>query len=255
MKRRFAENKRCMRRASRRSKTCKRQTRRLAQDRADAAGARAQISGAGAQAQSAQDRAALAQRDLANGTLRAPSDGVVSAIYKRPGEAVDTTTPVIALGPAASTDVTLQLAASDAARVHAGYPVTLSIPGTQLRSRGTVSGVSPALDPATQSATVVVRGIPNGAPAGSAIQATIDIGTDRGIVIPQSAIVQDPQSGETLVFVQQRDRQGQIKFAERTVRVDREDGTRALIGSGLRAGEVIAAQGGFALLAPAGGGD
>jgi len=224
----------------------------LAQDRAEAASARAQVSGAGAQAESAQARAALAQRDLANGTLRSPTDGVVTSIYKRPGESVDTTTTVVAIGPGSSHDVTLQVASADAARVRPGDPVALSVAGTQLHSRGTVVGVSPALDPTTQTATVVVRGVPSGAPAGSAVQAAIDVARDRGIVIPQSAIVQDPQSGETLVFMQTRDKNGEVKFDERSVRVDRENGTKALIGSGLRAGERIAAQGGFALLAPAG---
>lgn len=227
----------------------------LAQDRADAASAVAQRSGATAQEQSAQARAALAQRDLANGTLRSPGDGVVTGILKRPGEAVDTTTPVVAIGPGNSHDVTLQVASSDALRVHTGDAVTMTIPGTQLRSTGTVAGVSPALDPSTQAATVVVRGIPMNAPAGSAVQATIDVAHDRGIVIPQSAIVQDPQSGDTLVFVQVRDKTGAVKFEQRTVRVDHENGAQALIGSGLKSGEKIAAQGGFALLAPAAGGD
>lgn len=227
----------------------------LAQDRAEAASARAQISGASAQAQSAQDRAALAQRDLANGTLRAPSDGVVTQILKRPGEAVDTATPVIAIGPGDSHEVTLDVSSADAARVHPGDHVRFSIPGTQLQSAGTVTGVAPALDPTTQAATVTVSGVPSGAPAGSAVQATIDVAHDRGIVVPQSAIVQDPQSGETLVFVERVGKNGDVKFEQRTVAVARQNGVKALIASGLRPGERIAAQGGFALLAPAGGGD
>lgn len=226
----------------------------LAQDRADAATARAQISGASAQAQSAQDRAAIAQRDLANGTLRAPSDGVVTGILKRPGEAVDTTTPAIEIGPGSANDVTLDVSSTDAARIRTGDRVAFSVPGTQLRSEGRVTGVSPALDPATQTATVTVSGLPSGAPAGSAVQATIDVAHDRGIVVPQSAIVQDPQSGQTLVFVENAGKDGDVKFAQRTVNIARQNGSQALIVSGLHPGERIAAQGGFALLAPAGGG-
>ncbi|HET7814051.1 MAG TPA: HlyD family efflux transporter periplasmic adaptor subunit, partial [Candidatus Baltobacteraceae bacterium] len=197
----------------------------LAQDRADAASAGAQISGANAQVQSAQARAALAQRDLANGTLRAPDDGVVTGIYKHPGEAVDTTTPVIGIGPGDARDVTLSLSAADALRVHAGDAVTMTVAGTDLRSQGRVQGVAPALDPATQTATAVVAGVPSGAPAGSAVQAVIEIAHDRGIVIPQAAIVADPQSGQTLVFVQTRDKNGDTKFAQREVRVAKQDGT------------------------------
>jgi RND family efflux transporter MFP subunit len=222
----------------------------LATDRAEAATASAQVRGAAAQLQSAQARAGLAQVDLANGTLRSPIDGVVTAIYKRAGEAVDSTTQVVAIAPGSSADVTLDVTSADAARVHSGDAVTVTIPGTGLRSAGRVAGVSPALDPATEAATVVVRGIPSGAPGGSAVQATIAVARDRGIVIPQSAIVEDPQTGKTVVFVQTVAQNGERKFAQRTIVVAQRNGSTALISNGLVAGERIAAQGGFALLAP-----
>lgn len=227
----------------------------LAADQADAATARTQIAGAQAQAQSAQARAGIAQRDLSNGTLRAPEDGVVTAIYKRPGEAVDTTTPVVAIGPARTGEVTLDVTAADAAQIHAGDSVRFNVPGTALTSNGRVDGVSAAIDPATQTATVTATGFPTGAPAGSAVQAIINVTRLRGIIVPQSAVVQDPQSGKTLVFVQTRGKDGTMKFEQRTVTVAQSNGSQALISSGLHAGERIAAQGGFALLAPAGGGD
>jgi multidrug efflux pump subunit AcrA (membrane-fusion protein) len=227
----------------------------LASDEADAATARTQIAGAQAQAQSAQDRAALAQRDLSNGTLRAPQDGVVTAIYKRPGESVDPTTPVLAVGPSASNEVTLDVTAQDAARVHSGDPVSFTVAGTGLHSTGRVAGVSPALDPTTQTATVTATGFPSGAPEGSAVQASIDVSRHRGIVIPQSAVVQDPQTGRTLVFVETRGKNGEPKFSEREVSIGAQNGSETLVTSGLRPGERIASQGGFALLAPAGGGD
>lgn len=222
----------------------------LAADLAEAQTATAQVLSAGAQVQSAQARAALAQRDLANGTLRSPIDGVVTAIYKRPGESVDSVTPVIAIAPGSSGDVTLDVTSTDAARVRRGDPVRVTVPGTGLQSAGRVAGVSPALDPATEAATVVVSGIPSGAPGGSAVQATIDVARDRGIVIPQSAIVEDPQTGKTLVFVHITGKDGAAKFAQRTVVVAQRNGAQALIARGLRAGERVAAQGGFALLAP-----
>jgi multidrug efflux pump subunit AcrA (membrane-fusion protein) len=95
-----------------------------------------------------------------------------------------------------------------------------------------------------------VRGIPSGAPGGSAVQATIAVARDRGIVIPQSAIVEDPQTGRTVVFVQTIAQNGARKFAQRIVLVAQRDGSTALISSGLVAGERVVAQGGFALLAP-----
>lgn len=227
---------------------------RLAADRAEAATAQSQIAGAQAQARSAQERAALAVYDLNNGTLRAPSDGAVAALYKRPGEAVDPSTPVIALAPGSSREVTLDVTQADAAKIRPGDRVEFSIPGATLRSSGSIEGVSTAVDPARQTATVTARGFPSGAPAGSAVQASIAVGRARGIVIPQSSIVQDPESGKTLVFVQTRGKDGTMRFQERTVTVAQQNGAHALIVSGLRPGERIASQGGFALLAPAAAG-
>lgn len=227
----------------------------LAADQADAATAHTQIAGAQAQAESAQARAEIAQRDLQNGTLRAPSDGVVTGIYKRVGEAVDPTTPVIALSPARSNDVTLDVTASEAAQIHPGDVVDFSIPGTSITSSGRIDGVSTAVDAATQTATVTASGFPTSAPLGSAVQASIAVRRDRGVVIPQSAVVQDPQSGDTFVFVQTRDKSGTMKFAQRAVAIASQNGSQALLRSGLHPGERIASQGGFALLAPAGGGD
>ncbi len=225
----------------------------VAADQADRSSSSAQRTAAAAQAQSASAHAALTQRDVANGTLRAPVDGVVLAITKLPGESVDPTTPVVTIGPAAQAQLTLSVAASDAQQVKVGDPVSITIPGTDVKTRGRVIGVTPAVDPATQSATVVVAGVPTGSVGGSAVQASIVVGRDSGILVPQSAIVQDPQSGKTVVFLQTRGKNGQPQFEQRDVRVLRSDGTVAEIGSGLQPGQKVAAQGAFALLAPAGG--
>ena len=225
----------------------------LAADRAELQSNAAGREAAGAQAASASVRAALAQRDLSNGTLRSPIDGVVVGVLKHPGEAVDPTTPVVAIGPAAERSVTLDVSAADATRVHDGALVRISVVGTSLRGSGRVTGLSNALDPSTQSATVVVSGIPSGAPAGAVVEATIDVGSVRGVVIPQTAIVQDPQTGATLVFVRRRQKDGSVRFEQRKVTLGSTDGTQTLVSSGLRPGESVAAQGAFALLAPSSG--
>jgi hypothetical protein len=72
------------------------------------------------------------------------------------------------------------------------------------------------------------------------------------LLIPESAIVADPQRSVNVVFVQQRKPDGSITFVQRIVRVTHEDGTTADIASGVRPGERVAAQGAFQLLAPSG---
>ncbi len=207
----------------------------------------------GQQAVGAGQRAASASRDLRNGVLYAPVDGVINAIYKHRGEAVDATAPVVAIGPPAQALVTLDVPASEARRVHLGDVASVRLGNAEQRITGPVTAIVPAVDPVTQSATVVVRGVPSGALAGDAVEASIVVGHQPGKLIPQTAIVQDPQSGKTVVFVRER-KDGSDSFAQREIRVVRSDGTTAQVSGNLRPGEQIAAQGAFQLLAPASAG-
>jgi RND family efflux transporter MFP subunit len=225
----------------------------LAGDEADARAAAAGRSAAEAQAVSAQARALSAQADVNRAVLRSPIDGVVTAVLHRPGEAVDPSTDVMTVAPQTQHEITLRVPSSDAAHILAGDRVQLTVTGVADAAIGRVAAVVGSVDPATQTATVIVNGVPAGAEAGAAVRARITVAVRRGLVIPQAAIVQDPQSGNDVVFVEQKQKDGTLAFAERTVTVESEKGTSALVSSGLRAGDRIAAAGAFELLAPAGG--
>jgi membrane fusion protein, heavy metal efflux system len=227
----------------------------LAADRADARGADAQSAAARALAASAADKAALAKNDLARATLRSPSDGVVTAILHRAGEPVDQSMPVVVVGPADQHEATLRVPSTDASQMAAGDTVDLVVSGSPQHAMGRVAAVIAAVDPATQTATVIVTGVPGDAVAGAAVRARIAVAHVRGLLVPQSAIVADPQNGDNVVFARQRQKDGSFKFAQIAVSVQHEDGSTALIAAGLRPGERVAAQGAFELLAPSGGGD
>lgn len=224
----------------------------LAADEADARAAGAARTAAAAQAQSAAVKAQLANADLSRATLHSPIDGVVTAILRRPGELVDPSVPVIAVGPVAQAEITLQVPSSDAAQIAVGDSADVSVTGTSLVTRARVTAVVPAVDPATQSATVVLGGVPLGAVAGNAVTAKITIANTRGLLIPQAAIVQDPQSGDNVVFVRQKQKDGTMKFVQQRVTIVHEDGQTAQVIGSLRPGDSVAAQGAFELLAPGG---
>ena len=61
--------------------------------------------------------------------------------------------------------------------------------------------------------------------------------------------MQDPQTGQTVVFVQKKDG----SFGSRSVVVRGSDDKTALVASGLQRGERVATQGSYQLLAPNGG--
>src|SRR5579872_3525028 len=222
---------------------------------AQAAYTQAQADLMAAQGQATRATASLAQaeRELANATLAAPNDGVVVAIFKHPGESVDPTTPVVQLGAPMQHNATLNVPAAQAASIQVGDSVELRLGKATGTYHGRVIASVPAVDPATQQATLVVSGVPPGAVAGDAVDATIVTGSRRGIIVPTSAIVQDPQSGQTLVFVSGSDQNGQ-RFSPRNVTLGPGDQSTTVVLGGLRPGETIAAEGAFELLTPAGGG-
>jgi len=217
---------------------------------ADLRTAQAQVGNLAGQAQRANAALGQARADYAKTVLRAPSDGIVVSILKHPGESADVSSPVIEIGPGSAASTTLYVPAADAAGISIGDPVALRL----LRSAGSadakVSAVVPAVDPTTQETTVVVDGRPAGALPGDAVRATITVARLHGILVPSAAIVQDPQTGKTLVFVR---RKGADGFDAREVTVAGSDDDVADISRGLSNGDVVAAHGAYELLAPPGG--
>lgn len=219
-----------------------------AQAQTDLRNAQAQTDVLGAQAGSAQAKLDATRIAYEQGVLRAPTDGIVIAILKHPGEAVDPTTPVVEVGPGDANAITLTVPGATAAQIRTGDPVDITLQ-SGAHSGGRVSAVVPAVDPVTQSATVTVGGAPADAVPGDAVAASIVVQHIDGLLVPSSAIVEDPQTGKTLVFVQKADG----TFDSREVVVRASDSATAVVASGLRAGERVATQGSFQLLAPSGG--
>ncbi len=218
---------------------------------AELRGASSQPSVVSAQVRAADARAASADLLVSQGVLTTPTGGVVTAIYHHAGEAVDASKPIVAIGPPQS-EVTLSVPGTDAAQIAVGDPVSLRVAGSENANAGRVTAIVPAVSPATQTATVVVGARPAGAIAGAAVRARIVVAHLRGLLVPESAIVEDPQRGVSVVFVQQRKPDGSTAFVQRTVQIAHEDGTTADLASGVAPGDRVAAQGAFELLAPSG---
>jgi RND family efflux transporter MFP subunit len=224
----------------------------LAADRADELTAHDQLAQARAQARAAGARAAAAEYDASRTTLRAPNAGIVVGIFAQPGDSVDTTVPVVSLAAAQQRTATLDVPVDDVARLAQGQLAHVRAGG--LRWDGRVEGVARAVDPATGLAVVSVSGVPDGVPAGTPVDAKVVVGQARGLVIPASAVVEDPQSGQTLAFVETHDGNGATTFAARKVTISARNDRFVRVASGLRAGQRVASQGAVDLLAPSSGG-
>ncbi len=226
----------------------------LATDDADAQSARDQLAAARAQARSASAHAGSANYDLDRTVLRAPHDGIVSGIYVQAGDAVDASTPVVALAPAQQHLATLDVPVQSAGALAPGDLVRADAAGTAFEGR--VQGIAPAVDPATGLAVLDVTGVPDGIAAGTPVDASVVVGSTRGLVVPRAAIVEDPQTGKTMLFVERREAGGAAHFDARTVEVapGSTQSADVVVLSGVHAGERVASQGAIDLLAPAGGG-
>jgi RND family efflux transporter MFP subunit len=227
-------------------------TAQLADDVAQASAAKASVSSSVAGVASAQARVAVARRDVAQTVLRAPVTGTVVAVLHRPGETVDASTPVVVLAPIGRADVTLLVTAGDLARVRPGAALRYTIVGGGSGGTGTVAGVAPVVDPDAQAGNVTARVDRRDVPDGAMIEARIDVGSAKGIVLPEAAIVADPETRATYVFVERRQPDGSSRFEQRAVVVEQSDAGRVLVAGAVRPGDRVAAEGSFALLAHAG---
>lgn len=222
----------------------------VAADRAEMQSAHAQIAQAQAQSRAASLHAESTGYDVERTTLRAPASGIVVGIFVQPGEMVDTTTAAIALAPERQGLATLDVPVAQLPRIRNGDAVELR--AGDARWEGRVAGIAPAVDPATGLATLSVSGVPSGIAAGTPLDATVTVGRAPGLIVPRSALVDDPQTGEHLLFIAQRRPDGSMRFAARTVTIDVQDDASARVRSGVSAGEEVAAQGAIDLLTPSG---
>ena len=218
----------------------------VAADRAEAAGAREQQAQAQAQSHAASLHAQSAQYDVSRTSLRAPFDATVAGIFAQAGQTVDAATAVVALASSAQNGATLDVPVSQLTRVQAGEPVTLRT--SDARWNGRISGIATAVDPATGLAVASVAGVPANVAPGTPVDATVVVGVARGVVVPRSAVVEDPQTGAELVFV----RSAGGEFEARRVTIDARDDRFARVTSGVHIGERVASSGAIDLLAPAG---
>jgi RND family efflux transporter MFP subunit len=214
----------------------------VASDRADARIAGDQSAQAVAQASGATSQAQSARYDLERTSLRAPYDGTISEVATVNGETVDAATPVLSVVPDGEQTGTLDVSFAQAGALHLGDLLALRAGDVTWIAR--VAAIAPAIRSDSGLTTVRVSNVPANVSPGTPIDGTATVGTSRGLLVPAAAIVEDPESGDTLVFVRASDG----KFNVRHVTIDGRNENWVRIVSGLRIGERVAAQGAIDLL-------
>lgn len=203
-----------------------------------------------ATAQQAQAELFAAQTKASLLNLTAPFDGVITQRLKNPGETVDPTTPVVALVNPQKTIVEVQISQDQADLVRVGDAAQLKIDNVSRPIAGTIIAASPALGQETRTMTVRIKPAENVLMPGATARATIVVRTVAGaFVVPDSAVVKDPDTGNPLVYIAQE------KGRYRAVPVQlllQSDGRTAIAAANLVAGAQVVTDGAYELL-PFGG--
>jgi RND family efflux transporter MFP subunit len=155
----------------------------------------------------ARSRVALADKALADTTVRAPFTGFITDRPVAVGEYVTTSSKIATVMKLDPIRLRLQVPELEAARLRVGQQVDVTVEALADQSlRGRITAINPALDPSTR-ATIVEAALPNGrglVRAGMFATARVALGdTANAMFVPKSAMLSDPNTNSFRVFTVQ----------------------------------------------------
>jgi RND family efflux transporter MFP subunit len=201
--------------------------------------------------QNARSALAASRQNLGYTQIRSPVNGVVTRRLASPGDVVGPGQPVFEISNLAGYEIRVNLPLRDWSQTIIGQQVDMRLSGSEgFLARGTVTRISPELDPVTGLGEVVIsvtdRG-PNMFP-GVLVEARINVETKtNAVVIPRSAMVEnvqtviDPESNVIRLsrtfsaFVSQ----GDTVAVRRDLQLGIQQGDRIEVLSGLAEGEKL----------------
>jgi RND family efflux transporter MFP subunit len=152
----------------------------------------------------ARSRVALAEKALADTTVRAPFAGFITSRPAAVGEYVTPASAVATLMRLDPIRLRLQVPELQAAGLRVGQAVVATVEALEGRQfQGRITAINPALDAATR-ATIVDATVANPQGeirAGMFATAHVALGTtERGLFVPRQAVVEDPNTNSFRVF-------------------------------------------------------
>ncbi|HEX8144603.1 MAG TPA: efflux RND transporter periplasmic adaptor subunit [Pyrinomonadaceae bacterium] len=153
----------------------------------------------------AQAQVAIAQKAVADTTVRAPYSGYVSARPIAVGEYVTTASVIATVLLTNPLKLQLQVPEMNAPRITQGMSVSLSVDAYPDRKfGGRVSAINPAIDPASRAVTVeaAIDNPDNALRSGMFVTARITMpGGGQSVYVPRAAVVNDQNTNSYRVFV------------------------------------------------------
>ena len=214
----------------------------------DLEAARSQAVAADAMTADARSRLASARKQLANATLRAPFNGVVSAVPASAGDVLQVGAPVMTVVDPTSLELAANVPAASLGNMKRGAKVEFTVTGyPDRRFTGTIARVNPSVDPVTRQATiyVLVRNGDRSLASGVFAEGRVAVEQVRGLSMPIGAL--DPQATSPSV---KRLRGGKVEVVAVSLGLRDDVTERIQVKSGLQRGDTLLISG--ALGTPAG---
>lgn len=168
----------------------------------------AQVKAARAQLAQAEAGLALARSAYEDTIIRAPFDGVVTAVHSYPGDLAVPGKPILTLDDPGKMVVRVKVAEADLPLLKVGQKATLRYPGGQ-EIASQVSRIYPAEDPLTRSTIVELPVSSPGIRAGMSVEVSFVIGqSEQALLVPRRAV--KTEQGRAWVFIVRNGRAVQV---------------------------------------------
>lgn len=214
-------------------------------DSLNAIGRHEALRAANAQLTSAKAKLAGSEAQLSYSEIRSPISGVITDRPLYPGEMASSATPLLTVMDISKVIAKAHIPQSDAALIHKGDPATLSVAGLDTKLNGTVTLVSPALDPNSTTVEIWVQAAnpEQQLRPGMTTQLAITAQTVHDAVIVPSAALLNANGSEAQVMVID----GQSVAQSRDVKLGIQGPQDAQVVSGVKPGEMVISEGAYGL--------
>src|SRR5882724_6889427 len=214
-------------------------------DGLNAIGKQQALRSASGQLASAKGKLMGSEAQLSYSEIRSPINGVITDRPLYPGEMASTTLPFLTVMDTSQIIAKVHIPQNDALVLHKGDKATLALSGLDDKVPGTVTLVSPALDPNSTTVEIWVQAANPNQQLRPGMTAQISITAQTvhdAVVVPASSLL-NVNGGDAQVMVIN----SQSQAESRSVKTGIQTGDQAQIVSGLKAGEQVISQGAYGL--------
>ena len=214
-------------------------------DALNAIGKQQALKSAGGQLESAKGKLLASEAQLSYAEIRSPIDGVVTDRPLYPGEMANISTPLLTVMDVSQVIAKAHIPQLDATLLRKGDKASLMLPGLDKSIPGTVTLVSPALDPNSTTVEIWVQAANPNQELRPGMTAQLSITAETvhdALVVPPSALLNAEGAKAQVMVID-----GQSQAQSRDVRVGIQTPEEVQIVSGLQPGEQVVSQGAYGL--------